>query len=74
MEICTPIENETGLLKNDNHISCYINSILYILLNLPILSDFLVDNSNIKNVLNNIIIKKKKKISKKLKILLKKII
>ena len=71
MEFCTPIENETGLLKNDNHISCYINSILYILLNLPILSDFLVDNNNIKNVLNNIIIIKKKENIKKIKNIIK---
>lgn len=71
MEICTHMENETGLLKNDNHISCYINSILYILLNLPILSDFLVDNSNIKVVLNNIIINKKKENIKKIKDIIK---
>lgn len=71
MELYNHTENESGLLKNDNHISCYINSILYILLNLPILSDFLVDNNNIKNVLNNIIIKKKKENIQKIKNIIK---
>ena len=71
MELYNHTENESGLLKNDNHISCYINSILYILLNLPILSDFLIDNNNTKVVLNNIIMNEKKENIKKINKIIK---